>query len=92
MKASAATIASMGAKRITMDSSAMYLVHKCSVDFFEWASANSDKLAEIIKEARQMKSDLENHLNTQKRKPESFLFQRCVRDSNPSVSESVDYL
>ncbi len=59
MNASAATIASMGAKRITMDSSAMYLVHKCSVDFFEWASANSDKLAEIIKEARQMKSDLE---------------------------------
>ena len=59
MNASAATIASMGAKRITMDSSAMYLVHKCSVEFFEWASANSDKLAEIIKEARQMKSDLE---------------------------------
>ena len=59
MNASAATIASMGAKRITMDSSAMYLVHKCSVEFFEWASANSDKLAEIIREARQMKSDLE---------------------------------
>ena len=59
MNASAATIASMGAKRISMDSSAMYLVHKCSVEFFEWASANADKLAEIIKEARQMKSDLE---------------------------------
>ena len=59
MNASAATIASMGAKRITMDSSAMYLVHKCSVEFFEWAAANSDKLAEIIREARQMKSDLE---------------------------------
>ncbi len=59
MNASAATIASMGAKRITMDSSAMYLVHKCSVEFFQWASANSDKLAEIIKETRQMKSDLE---------------------------------
>ena len=49
MNASAATIASMGAKRITMDSSAIYLVNKCSVEFFEWASANSDKLAEIIK-------------------------------------------
>jgi enoyl-CoA hydratase/carnithine racemase len=37
----------------------MYLVHKCSVEFFRWASANSDKLADIIKEAKQMKSDLE---------------------------------
>ena len=59
MNASAATIASMGAKRITMDSSSMYLVHKCSVEFFKWASANSDKLAEIIKEAEQKKTDLE---------------------------------
>ena len=37
MNASAATIASMGAKRITMDASAMYLVHQCSHSFFEWA-------------------------------------------------------
>ena len=59
MNASAATIASMGAKSITMDSSAMYLVHKCSVEFIKWASANSDKLAEIIKEAEQKKTDLE---------------------------------
>lgn len=59
MNASAATIASMGAKRITIDTSAMYLVHKCSVEFFRWASANSDKLSDIIKEAKQMKSDLE---------------------------------
>ena len=41
MNASAATIASMGAKRITMDASAMYLVHKCSVEFFRWASSLS---------------------------------------------------
>ena len=59
MNASAATIASLGAKHVTIDSSAMYLVHKCSMEFFRWASANSDKLADIIKEAKQMKSDLE---------------------------------
>lgn len=59
MNASAATIASMGAKHISMDSSAMYLVHKCSVEFFQWATANSDKLADIIKDAKQMKTDLE---------------------------------
>lgn len=59
MNASAATIASLGAKHVSIDSSAMYLVHKCSMEFFRWASANSDKLEDIIKEAEQMKSDLE---------------------------------
>ena len=59
MNASAATIVSLGAKHVSIDASAMYLVHKCSVEFFRWASANSDKLGDIIKEAKQMKSDLE---------------------------------
>lgn len=59
MSASAATIASLGAKHISMDSSAMYLVHKCSMEFFQWASANSDKLTSIIREAKQMKEDLD---------------------------------
>ena len=47
MNASAATIASLGAKHISMDSSAMYLVHKCSAEFFEWGSLNADQLAEV---------------------------------------------
>lgn len=59
MNASAATIASLGAKHVSIDSSAMYLVHKCSMEFFQWASVNSDKLNSIIKEAKQMKDDLE---------------------------------
>ena len=59
MNASAATIVSLGAKHVTIDSSAMYLVHKCSMEFFRWASANSDKLSDIIREAEQMKTDLE---------------------------------
>lgn len=59
MNASAATIASLGAKHVSIDSSAMYLVHKCSMEFFQWASANSDKLRDIIKQAEQMKADLD---------------------------------
>lgn len=59
MNASAATIASMGAKNITMDSSAMYLVHKCSAEFFQWASLNADQLQEQIDMLAQMKTDLE---------------------------------
>lgn len=59
MNASAATIASLGAKHVSIDSSAMYLVHKCSMEFFQWASANADKLRDIIKQAEQMKADLD---------------------------------
>lgn len=59
MNASAATIVSLGAAHVSMDASAMYLVHKCSMEFFQWASANSDKLQTIIEEAQQMKTDLE---------------------------------
>lgn len=59
MNASAATIASLGAKRVTMDSSAMYLAHKCSMQFFEWASLNADQLQETIDKCEQMKNDLE---------------------------------
>ena len=59
MNASAATIASMGAKEITMDSSAMYLVHKCSTEFFQWASLNADQLEQQIADLSQLKTDLE---------------------------------
>ena len=47
MNASAATIASLGAKHISIDASAMYLVHKCSTEFFEWGSLNADQLATV---------------------------------------------
>ena len=47
MNASAATIASLGANHISIDSSAMYLVHKCSAEFFEWGNLNADQLATV---------------------------------------------
>ena len=59
MNASAATIASLGAKRITMDSSAMYLVHKCSVAFFEWGNMNADDLQTLITNIEHQKKDLD---------------------------------
>lgn len=59
MNASAATIVSMGAAKVTMDSSAMYLVHKCSSEFFKWASLNADQLEQQIQQLEQMKTDLE---------------------------------
>ena len=59
MNASAATIASLGAKYITMDSSAMYLVHKCSIGFFEWGQLNSDGLQALIENIEHQKADLD---------------------------------
>ena len=59
MNASAATIASLGARHITMDSSAMYLVHKCSIGFFEWGQMNSDDLQHLIQGIEQQKANLD---------------------------------
>lgn len=59
MNASAATIASMGAKRITMDASAMYLVHKCNISFFKWAVLNSDDLQKLQESITKEKKNLD---------------------------------
>ena len=59
MNASAATIASMGAKSITMDRFSLYLVHKCSVEFFKWTQANSDDLTTIIENIQKEKEKLD---------------------------------
>lgn len=59
MNASAATIAALGAKRVTMEASAMYLVHKCSSSVFEWGSLNADELSALIADLEAQKRDLE---------------------------------
>lgn len=59
MNASAATIASLGAKHISIDANAMYLVHKCSQGFFEWGSLNADQFARLIADCEQIKADLD---------------------------------
>lgn len=59
MNASAATIASMGAKRITMDHSAMYLVHQCSQSFFEWGSMNATDMQNLINNLEKQKANLD---------------------------------
>ena len=81
LNASAATIASLGAAHISMDAGAMYLVHKCSMAFFEWGSLNSDQFATLIADCEKIKADLDKlDLNVAqlyaarcKRKPEDLL-------------------
>ncbi len=58
MNASAATVASLGAKHISIDSSAMYLVHKCSMEFFEWGNLNADQLAQLVDHCEDAINDL----------------------------------
>lgn len=59
MNASAATISSLGAQRISMDASALYLVHKCSMAVFEWASMNADQLQEYIDSLSKQKTQMD---------------------------------
>ena len=59
MNASAATIASMGAAHISIDSNAMYLVHKASNLVFEWDYMNADQLQELIDKCKKAQNDLE---------------------------------
>lgn len=59
LNASAATIASLGAVHISIDAGAMYLVHKCSMAFFEWGSLNSDQFSTLIADCEKIKADLD---------------------------------
>lgn len=59
MNASAATISSMGAKHISIDSSALYLVHKCSFVIFEWDALNADELLAKAEEYKKKAADAE---------------------------------
>ena len=76
MNASAATIASMGAKNITIDRNAMYLVHKCSQFMLVWDQMNADQLDAFIQECEKTKKDLDKiDLNIAK-----GYAQRCKKD------------
>lgn len=55
--ASAATIAAMGAKKITIDADAAFLVHRCSSIVFAWDYMNADQLDEHIKQLEKQKQD-----------------------------------
>lgn len=57
--ASAATIAAMGAKRVTIDEDAAFLVHKCLYPVMEWAYMNADELDAHIKKLEAVKKDNE---------------------------------
>lgn len=81
LNASAATIASLGAAHISIDAGAMYLVHQCSMAFFEWGSLNSDQFSTLIADCEKIRADLDKldqnvarlYAARCKRKPEDLL-------------------
>ena len=98
MNASAATIASMGAKKISMAPEAMYLVHKVSMTFFDWASRNADQLDDFIKALQSDKEDLDAMdrnvaalYAARCRKPASELLDLMEKESWISAQEALEW-
>lgn len=57
MNASAATIAAMGAKHVSIDANCPFLVHKCLNLVLEWDYMNADELQKLIDKLQKMKDD-----------------------------------
>lgn len=57
--ASAATVLAMGAKRIVMGKYALFLVHQCSNEVFEWGQMNATDLQMLIDRLQKNKEDNE---------------------------------
>lgn len=57
--ASAATVASLGAKKVVIDENAFYLVHKVSNWVDVWGSLNADQMADVIADLEKNKKDNE---------------------------------
>ena len=98
MNASAATISSLGAQRISMDASALYLVHKCSMAVFEWASMNADQLQEYIDTLSEQKTQmdkLDSHVAAMYaarcRKPQADLLALMKTGGWLTASEAKDW-
>lgn len=77
MNASAATIASLGAKHVTIDHDSLYMVHKCSRVVFVWDQLNADQMQDLIDQYEKVKNDL-NKIDLQIAKSYA---DRCKKDS-----------
>ena len=58
MTASAATVLAMGAKKVSMSSESVILVHNASYMLLEWEQANKERLAEKQEEYETLRRDL----------------------------------
>lgn len=96
--ASAATIASMGAARVTMDAGAMYLVHQSSNLVFEWDYMNADELDAHIKELKKLNDNQRVLDNTiagmyarRCKKPQDDLLKLMQKERWLTPQEALDW-
>lgn len=98
LNASAATIASLGAKEISIDRGAAYLVHQCSLSFMRLTSMNADQFRELIEQCRKNADDLDKldsciaqmYAGRCKKKPED-LYELMKRGGWLSPQEALEW-
>lgn len=98
MNASAATIASLGARKVTMDRDAWYLVHKASFNICEYADMNSDDIEAFIKDLEKAKAQLlkydlgiaEAYARRCKKSPEE-LYELMKQETFLSAKEALEW-
>lgn len=96
--ASAATIAAMGAAHIEISPEALILVHKVSMEFFDWADRNADQLEDFISALEKAKNELDTldtHVATiyarRCKKPVKDMLALMKREVWISPKEALDY-
>lgn len=96
--ASAATIAAMGAKKISIDADAMFLVHRCSGVVLEWAYMNTEQIDEFIKKLEKQKEEqstidtvVANLYAKRCKKSKEKLLQLMSKDTWLTAREALDW-
>ena len=96
--ASAATIAAMGAKKISIDADAMFLVHRCSGVVLEWAYMNTEQIDEFIKKLEKQKEEqstidtvVANLYAKRCKKSKEELLQLMSKDTWLTAREAFDW-
>lgn len=96
--ASAATIAAMGAKKITIDADAMFLVHRCSSLVLEWSMMNAEQIDEFIAKLEKQKQDqskidivVANLYARRCKKSQQDLLQLMKKDTWLTAHEALDW-
>ena len=96
--ASAATIAAMGAKKISIDADATFLVHRCAGVVFEWDYMNAEQIDEFIgklEKQKQEQSTIDNvvaNLYAKRcKKSKEELLQLMSKDTWLTAQEALEW-
>lgn len=96
--ASAATIAAMGARKISIDADAMFLVHRCAGVVFEWDYMNAEQIDEFIAKLEKQKQEqstidnvVANLYSKRCKKSQEELLQLMSKDTWLTAQEALDW-